>query len=81
MGHGQDLTDLTQFELGMIVGARKMGRSVSEIATTLGFSRATVARVFQEYEDSEHGQQTSTAHENRGRQQKDKEEKQSDENS
>ena len=61
MGRAQDLTPLDR---GMIVGARKMGHSISQVATALGFSRATVARVYQKYVNSG---QTSAARKNCGR--------------
>ena len=37
--------DLSDFDRGMIVGAREGGLSISEIADLLGFSRTTVSRV------------------------------------
>ena len=47
------LPSLDAFDRGQIVGARRMGRSVSEIVRQLGFSRSTVSRVYQEYMDGE----------------------------
>ncbi|GFX45053.1 uncharacterized protein TNCV_3431021 [Trichonephila clavipes] len=51
------LPDLDTFDRGQIVGARRMGHSVSEIVRQLGFSRSRVSRVYQEYMDG--GQKTS----------------------
>ncbi|GFU80490.1 uncharacterized protein TNCV_3840101 [Trichonephila clavipes] len=51
------LPDLDAFDYGLIVGARRMGHSISEIVRQLGFSRLTVSRVYQEY--MEGGQKTS----------------------
>ena len=41
--------DLSAFERGMVVGARRIGLSVSRTATLLGFSHSTVSRVYQEW--------------------------------
>ena len=41
--------DLSGFERGMVVGAWRTGISMSRTATLLGFSRATVSRVYQLY--------------------------------
>ncbi|GFY05310.1 hypothetical protein TNCV_2207561 [Trichonephila clavipes] len=43
------MPDLDTFDLGQIVGARRMGHSISEIVRQLGFSRSKVSRVYQEY--------------------------------
>jgi len=43
------LPDLDAFDRGQIVGARRMGHSISEIVRQLGFARSTVSRVYQEY--------------------------------
>jgi hypothetical protein len=44
---------LSAFELGMVVGARRTGLSVSRTATMLCFSHSTVSRVFQEWSTSQ----------------------------
>ncbi|GBM35291.1 hypothetical protein AVEN_38157-1 [Araneus ventricosus] len=41
--------DLSDFERGLIIGAREMGHSISEVAMKFGFSRATNSRVYCEY--------------------------------
>ena len=41
--------DLSDFDRGMIVGARQGGLSISETADLLGFSRTTVSRVCREW--------------------------------
>lgn len=61
MGHGQDLS---LFDRGQTVGARRMGHSISQVASTLRFLQATVARVYQEYVNSG---QTLTARQRCGR--------------
>ncbi len=40
--------DLSDFERGMVVGARRTGLSISETADLLGFSRTTTSRVYRE---------------------------------
>ncbi|XP_071041843.1 uncharacterized protein [Parasteatoda tepidariorum] len=45
-------TDLSEFERGVIVGAREMGHSISEIAMKFGFSRMTISRIYREYRKS-----------------------------
>ncbi len=37
--------DLSDFERGMVVGARRAGLSISKTADLLGFSRTTISRV------------------------------------
>ncbi|GBL81048.1 hypothetical protein AVEN_147189-1 [Araneus ventricosus] len=44
--------DLSEFERGVIVGAREMGHSISEVAMKFGFSRTTTSRVYREYRES-----------------------------
>ncbi|GBO10720.1 hypothetical protein AVEN_250135-1 [Araneus ventricosus] len=41
--------DLSDFERGVIVGAREMGHSISEVAMEFGFARTTISRVYLEY--------------------------------
>ncbi len=38
--------DLSDFERGMVVGARRSGLSISKTADLLGFSRTTISRVY-----------------------------------
>ncbi len=42
--------DLSDFERGMVVGARRAGLSISKTADLLGFSRTTISRVSREKE-------------------------------
>ncbi|GBM51156.1 hypothetical protein AVEN_2506-1 [Araneus ventricosus] len=44
--------DLSEFERGVIVGAREMGHSITEVAMKFGFSRTTISRVYREYRES-----------------------------
>ncbi len=45
MGKKEDLSD---FERGMVVGARRAGLSISQTADLLGFSHTTISRVYRE---------------------------------
>ena len=40
--------DLSNYERGMVVGARRAGLSISQSAQLLGFSRTTISRVYKE---------------------------------
>ena len=44
--------DLSEFERGVIVGAREMGHSISEVAMRWGYSRTTISRMYREYRES-----------------------------
>ncbi|GBL86768.1 hypothetical protein AVEN_96009-1 [Araneus ventricosus] len=44
--------DLSEFERVVIVGAREMGHSISEVAMKFRFSRTTISRVYREYQES-----------------------------
>ncbi len=41
--------DLSDFECGMVVGARRAGPSISKTADPLEFSRTTISRVYREW--------------------------------
>ncbi|GBN80295.1 hypothetical protein AVEN_138584-1 [Araneus ventricosus] len=41
--------DLSDFERGVIIGAREMGHSISEVAMKFGFSRKAISQVYREY--------------------------------
>ncbi len=48
MGKKRDLSD---FERGMVVGARRAGLSISETADLLGFPRTTISTVYREWSE------------------------------
>ncbi len=45
--------DLSGFERGMVVGARRAGLSISKTADLLGFSQTTIFRVYREGSEKE----------------------------
>ncbi len=45
--------DLSDFERGMVVGAKRAGLSISKTADLLGFSHTTISRVYRECSEKE----------------------------
>ncbi|GFX98193.1 HTH_Tnp_Tc3_2 domain-containing protein [Trichonephila clavipes] len=48
-----DNENLSEFERGVIFGARERGHSISEVAMKSGFSPTTISRVYREYLESD----------------------------
>ncbi len=52
--------DLSDFEHGMVVGARRAGLSISKTADLLGFSHKTISRVYRELSEKDDRKATVT---------------------
>ncbi len=45
--------DLSDFERGIVVGARRAGLSISKTAEPLGFSHTTISRIYRELSEKD----------------------------